>query len=451
MIAQQSQARQVTKQLSAQPRAADRSTGSAAGSRALSAPALGLSRGGGTRAIEIAHRRWGKDDVTLHWSAVAHSASARTGTCCRSTRRARKAIWNAVNPHTGRRRIDEAFPKELRAATNADEMFIRFKCGSTWQVIGSDNYDKLVGTPPVGRGASEWSRANPRHGPIWRRSWPRTAAGRPSSPRRSAATTPSRCYDMAKTDPAWFAEVSTVEDTKAIPLSVIEGQRREYHAIYGEEAGDALIEQEYWCSFSAAVLGSYWGKEINRAEREDRVCEVNIDRKRPLYCAWDIGVDDPMALWLYQLAPRRIDVIDYYESSGFGFDHYVDWLKERDYNATHWVPHDAKMREVGAPGARTRIETLMLLLKQAGHSGDVRLVPAHKVADGINAARRTIPLARFDAEALRQGPRLPARIQGRVGQRQPRFPQEPAAQLGFSRRRQLAPPFGRLVGAEREA
>jgi phage terminase large subunit len=151
------------------------------------------------------------------------------------------------------------------------------------------------------------------------------------------------------------------------------------------------------------VLGSYWGKEINRAEREDRVCEVNIDRKRPLYCAWDIGVDDPMALWLYQLAPRRIDVIDYYESSGFGFDHYVDWLKERDYNATHWVPHDAKMREVGAPGARTRIETLMLLLKQAGHSGDVRLVPAHKVADGINAARRTIPLARFDAKRCAKG------------------------------------------------
>jgi hypothetical protein len=27
--------------------------------------------GGGKRAIEIAHRRWGKDDIALHWAAVA--------------------------------------------------------------------------------------------------------------------------------------------------------------------------------------------------------------------------------------------------------------------------------------------------------------------------------------------------------------------------------------------
>jgi phage terminase large subunit len=33
--------------------------------------------------------------------------------------------------------------------------------GSTWQVIGSDNYDTLVGSPPAGICFSEWSRANP--------------------------------------------------------------------------------------------------------------------------------------------------------------------------------------------------------------------------------------------------------------------------------------------------
>ena len=57
----------------------------------------------------------------------------------------RKAIWTAVNPHTGKRRIDEAFPHELRVSTNKSEMFIRFKNGSTWQVVGSDRYDAAVG------------------------------------------------------------------------------------------------------------------------------------------------------------------------------------------------------------------------------------------------------------------------------------------------------------------
>ena len=101
---------------------------------------------GGKRAIEIAHRRWGKDDVLLHRAAV--SAFERPATYWHALpeySQARKAIWNAVNSHTGKRRIDEAFPQELRENTNDNEMFIRFKNGATWQVIGSDRYNSLVG------------------------------------------------------------------------------------------------------------------------------------------------------------------------------------------------------------------------------------------------------------------------------------------------------------------
>ena len=53
---------------------------------------------------------------------------------------ARKALWDAVNPHTGRRRIDEVFPLELKSTRESD-MMIRFINGSTWQIVGSDNYD----------------------------------------------------------------------------------------------------------------------------------------------------------------------------------------------------------------------------------------------------------------------------------------------------------------------
>jgi phage terminase large subunit len=117
---------------------------------------------GGTRAMEIAHRRWGKDEIALHWSAIAaHQRQANYWHMLPEYAQGRKAIWEATNPHTGRRRIDEAFPKELRAATNAGDMFIRFKNGSSWQVIGSDNYHSLVGTAPAGVVFSEWSRANP--------------------------------------------------------------------------------------------------------------------------------------------------------------------------------------------------------------------------------------------------------------------------------------------------
>ena len=90
---------------------------------------------GGKRAMAVWHRRAGKDEVCLHHTMRARrsSVSEITGTACRNIHRRRKAIWTAVNAHTGKRRIDEAFPHELRANTNDNEMFIRFNNGSTWQ------------------------------------------------------------------------------------------------------------------------------------------------------------------------------------------------------------------------------------------------------------------------------------------------------------------------------
>ena len=90
---------------------------------------------GGTRAMAIWHRRAGKDEVLLNHTAV--SAFQRPGNywhCLPIYKQARKAIWTAVDAHTGVRRIDRAFPRETRDVTNESEMFIRFKNGSTWHV-----------------------------------------------------------------------------------------------------------------------------------------------------------------------------------------------------------------------------------------------------------------------------------------------------------------------------
>lgn len=356
---------------------------------------------GGRRAIAIWHRRAGKDEVCLHRAAVAaHERPATYWHMLPEYAQGRKAIWSAVNPHTGRRRIDEAFPKELRAGTNEQEMFIRFRNGSTWQVVGSDRYDATVGSPPAGVTFSEWALANPA-------SWGYLAPILVENNGWAAFITTSRgrnhaksMLDTARRTPGWFAEILTVDDTKLISPSVIEGQRAEYHGIFGEDAGDALIEQEYYCSFEAAVLGSYWGKELARAERESRITRVDVDRNHPVHVAWDIGIDDPMALWCFQVGHGFVNVVDYYESSGHGFEHYCDWLKERDYRGIDWVPHDAKQREVGNKG-RTRIQSLIELGAKIGRKP--KLVPKHKLMDGINAGRQTIPKARFDAERCAKG------------------------------------------------
>ena len=55
-----------------------------------------------------------------------------------------------------------AFPKAIRESVHEGEMKIKLKNGSLWQVVGSDNYHSLVGTPPCGLVFSEWARAVPR-------------------------------------------------------------------------------------------------------------------------------------------------------------------------------------------------------------------------------------------------------------------------------------------------
>ena len=104
-----------------------------------------------------------------------------------------------------------------------------------------------------------------------------------------------------------------------------------------------------------------------------------------------------MAIWCFQVYPDHLDIVDYYEGHGQGFDHYCAWLDERGYHGSDWMPHDAKVREVGAPGARTRIETLFTLGRKP------ELAPEQSLMDGINAGRKTIPFARFDKARTAQG------------------------------------------------
>lgn len=359
--------------------------------------------GGGRRAIAIWHRRAGKDEVCLHWTCVAaHLRPATYWHMLPEYEQGRKAIWSAVNPATGRRRIDEAFPRELRSATNEQGMFIRFRCGATWQVVGSDRYDAAVGSSPAGIVFSEWALSNPA-------AWPYLAPILAENGGWAAFITTSRgrnhahsMLESARRDPSWFAEVLPVSASGVIAAETIERERGEYRAIYGEDAGDALIEQEYNCSFSAAVLGSYFGKQLAQAEGIGRIGAVEVEPRLPVHTAWDIGVDDPVAMWCFQIVPSDPDgavihVVDFYEASGEGFDHYWEWVCARGYHGVAWVPHDAKAREIGAPGARTRIETMLSLGFKA------RLQPQAKLMDGVNAARKTIPLCRFDAERCKKG------------------------------------------------
>lgn len=342
------------------------------------------------RAIEIAHRRWGKDEIAL--GATCEIAHKRVGSywhCLPEYAQARKALWTAVNAHTGKRRIFEAFPEFLIDTMNDQEMFIRFKNGSTWQMIGSDRFDATVGAGVAGIVYSEWALANPS-------AW---AYHRPMLEENNGfalfITTPrgrnhaKAMYDMAKNNPRWFAEISTIRDTGALSEAQLDESLSEYIALYGEDLGRAQFDQEYLCSFNAAILGAFYAREMLAVRNEKRLKPLVPNPRYPVHTAWDIGVRDDTSIWWFQSYGGRLYILDCYTNSGAGVDHYAEICHSKPFKrGIDFVPHDAKVKEWGT--GKTRVETM----RQLGLNP--QLVPNATKLDGINAVRKTLPLCVFD-------------------------------------------------------
>lgn len=352
-----------------------------------------------TRAVAVWHRRSGKDDVALNWTAV--SSFERVGTYWHllpEAAQARKAIWDAVDHHTGERRIDQAFPAEIRTSFREHDMFMRLRSGSTWQVVGSDNFMSLLGSPPIGVVFSEYALADPHAWALLRPILVENGGWAIfiSTPRGRNHL--HALLQISKREPGWFGQVLTVKDTGVIAPEAIEQERRELAAEMGDDEASNLIAQEYYCNFDAALIGAYYGKLISDLQAKGRITRVPYDPKLPVITAWDLGVGDSTAIWFAQQARFDVRIIDYYESSGVGADHYAKVLKSKDYTYDyHILPHDADDREWGN-NATSRTD----VLKSLGVK-PLRIQPKASVDDGINAGRVLLQRAYFDETACERG------------------------------------------------
>jgi len=313
---------------------------------------------------------------------------------------ARKAIWDAVNPHTGKRRIDEAFPKELRDSTRENEMFIRFKCGSSWQVIGSDNFNSLVGSPPAGIVYSEWPLANPSAAAYLRpilsenKGWQLfiyTPRGR-----NHGLTT----YESAKKDPDAFANRLTVDDTHHISPEDLGKELSWYISEYGREDGEAFYRQEFFCDFNAPLIGAILGRYVERAERENRVSDdVRFDPEgAPIEISSDIGFRDTASWWFWQPKVGGYTIVDYDADRGLDADDWIERIHAKGYDIGHiWLPKDAKAKTF-----QSKHSAMERFLKKFG-SNIVRVIPGETVTNRINAARRVIGRCEFAHTACEEG------------------------------------------------
>lgn len=345
------------------------------------------------------HRRSGKDDVGLHWTCQeAVQVPANYWYMLPQANQARKAVWDAVDPHTGRRRIDWAFPPELREATREQDMLLKIKGGSTWQVVGSDNWNSLVGSPPRGIVYSEYALSDPNSWSFLRPILEENGGWAIFNSTPRGRNHFHGLVELGKSAPGWFSQILTVRDTGLISPEQLDRIRRELAAERGDEEADNLIQQEYFCSFDAAIPGSYYGKLIAKLEETGRITEVPHDPRYPVLTAWDLGVGDSTAIWFVQEIGLEVHVIDYYEQSGVGADHYARVLRERAYNYEgHYLPHDADDREWGN-NASSRVDTLKSLGVKP-----VRVQKRASVDDGINAVRVLLSRCRFDRARTERG------------------------------------------------
>jgi len=329
--------------------------------------------------------------------------------CLPEAAQARKAIWKSTNPHTGKLRIDEAFPHEIRKATNDTEMLITFINGSSWQVVGSDNFNSLVGSAPAGIVYSEWALANPNA-----RAYLRPIIAENNGWQLFITTPRGRNHayttlKSAQKDPEAFAQILTATDTGIFTPDQLQKELNAYIADFGEEYGAAKFEQEYLCSFEAANLGSILARSIGKLEKMGRIGDhVEYDPKgSEIFISADIGRRDMASWFFWQPKIGGYSIIDH--DSGFGIDA-EEWcerlsVKLSQYRTaegkpalgTIYLPHDARAKTFAAKHSAQEI-----FLKYFGHD-KVRITPNSSIADRVNAARTLIMRCEFNETNCENG------------------------------------------------
>lgn len=273
---------------------------------------------------------------------------------------------------------------------NESELRADFPNGARYRLFGADNYDAMRGLYFDDAALDE-----PADFPA--NAWPTVI--RPAlADRKGRATfigTPKgknefwEIGEHARKADDWFHALHKASDTGILDADEL--------AAAMTEMGEDRYAQEFECSFEAAILGAYYGREMKAATDEGRVSRVPYDPALPVYTAWDLGIGDSTAIWFAQFAGAEKRLIDYYETSGVGLDHYARVLKEKPYvYGRHILPHDVEVKELGT--GKTRLETL----KGLGLS-DVTIAPKLPVDDGIQAARSFIASAWFDEDKCNRG------------------------------------------------
>lgn len=335
--------------------------------------------------VTVAHRRAGKTVARLNKiikSAITGPKDGRYGYLAPTYVQAKDIAWGYLKHYT-------APLLEHGGSKNEAELSITLPMGQIIRLYGAENYDRMRGLyfhgvaldeaqdiPPVALTQVILPALADRGGWLDAAGTPKGRAGLLYQLKKLAEASPDE----------WFYQELRASQTGILPQFELDRLRQMMPA--------NEYDQEMECSFDAALTGAYYAREL--ADSSSRITSVPWEPILSVHTAWDLGMADSTSIVFWQQTRGgEIRVIDYYEASGYGLDHYVKELRSKPYTyGKHYAPHDIQVRELGT--GKSRLEVAASL----GIRFD--LAPSLSVEDGIGAVRMMLPKCWFDASKTKQ-------------------------------------------------
>jgi phage terminase large subunit len=258
------------------------------------------------------------------------------------------------------KKISEAIPG---IEYNESELTVKYPNGSNLILVGSDNPDSLRGMALWGVGFDEYSQ-QPSN--IFSEIISKCLAdhlgyaiffGTPKGKNEF-----HRIYQSALNDSDWTVVFKTIDD------SIREEQGETINNLKQALEDDRKLvaqglmtidefNQEWYCSFEAAIKGAYYAAEIALARQQNRVKLIPYDPALKVHALWDLGTGQQLAVGMYQAAGRERHMIDFWQGANQdGIPQAIKALKDKPYIFSKcWVPHDAKATEEST--GKTRLQT----------------------------------------------------------------------------------------------
>ena len=337
-------------------------------------------------AVVVAHRRCGKTvaciNDLIYRALTEDKENARYAYIAPYYAQAKSIAWDYL----------QRFSKPVMAKSNQSELWVELINGSRIKLFGADNPDALRGLYLDGVVLDEYADMRPR---IWgeiirplladRLGWA-TFIGTPKGHNGFYDV-----YENASKSDNWFVKTLRASQTRLLPNSEL------------KDAFNAMTEdqylQEFECSFEAAIIGAYYGKEMRVLTDAGRLTKVEYDPMFPVHTAWDLGYSDDTAIWWYQVIHGELRVLEYHSSNGQPIAYYTGLIQSKNYHyGTHYLPHDARAKTL-ASGGKSIIEQISNKIPLES----LKIVPSLSLQDGIQASRLALMRAWFDAEKCQDG------------------------------------------------